>query len=270
VVSGIGNNQIYTYNGEVYKRPSYADAEMGFWAASIAAGALKALLPSFSNPFLKQMQTEHGNNYLYKDVFEKAVDMSGLKEKGLKIVNLQFSPAETMINPSEISHYDVKAGLNAFFAPSAKQIVLNQNKASISGFHELGHAMNNMSGKLGKVLQKMRGPGYWVAGLMGIVALFGRTKPKGAKRNAWDWIQDNCHWIAAVGMLPTVAEEALASYKGVKAAKAAGLADNLVKNLKKFYGKALLSYAGYAAVTGLSVYAVSKITEMFTRPRKIN
>ena len=105
---------------------------------------------------------------------------------------------------------------------------------------------------------------------MGTVALFTRPKPKDAPRNTWDWVQDNCTAIAVAGMLPTVAEEALASYKGVKAAKQAGLADKLVKNLRKFYGKALLSYLGHAAVTGLSVYAMSKIMETFTRPKKIN
>jgi hypothetical protein len=72
-----------------------------------------------------------------------------------------------------------------------------------------------------------------------------------------------------MGMLPTVAEEALASYKGIKMAKQGGLSNKLVKNLKKFYGKALLSYAGYALVTGLSVFAASKITEILTRPKKI-
>ena len=70
-------------------------------------------------------------------------------------------------------------------------------------------------------------------------------------------------------MLPTVAEEALASHKGIKLAKQAGLSEPLVKNLRKFYGKALLSYAGYAVLTGISVFAMSKITELFTRPKKV-
>ena len=70
-------------------------------------------------------------------------------------------------------------------------------------------------------------------------------------------------------MLPTVAEEALASRNGIKLAKQSGLSDGLLKNLKKFYGKALLSYVGYAVLTGLSVFATSKITEKFTRPKKV-
>ena len=126
-----------------------------------------------------------------------------------------------------------------------------------------------MTGKVGKFLQKLRGPGYWLAGVMGSVALFTRPKPKDAPRTTMDWVQDNCHWLAVAGMVPTVAEEALASYKGVQMAQKAGLPENIVKNLKKFYGKALLSYAGYAAITGVSVYAMNKIMDTFTRPKKI-
>ena len=120
-----------------------------------------------------------------------------------------------------------------------------------------------------KFLQKLRKPGYAIAGLMGTVAVLSRNKPKGEDRNVKDFVQDNCGKIAFIAMLPTVAEETLASYKGVKLAQEAGLSDKLVKNLKKFYGKALLSYAGYALLTGFATYVASKITEIFTRPQKV-
>jgi hypothetical protein len=108
-----------------------------------------------------------------------------------------------------------------------------------------------------------------LSGLMASVALFTRNKPDDAKKDFKDFIQDNCGKIAFIGMLPTVVEETLASYKGIELAKKSGLAKPQVQNLKKFYGKALLSYIGYALVTGVSVFLASKITEMFTRPKKI-
>ena len=260
----------YYYNGNVYERRTHNEAKAAVVLAMLTTGLLYKALPSFSNPFLKQMNKEHANNGLYKDAFVKAVNDSGLKEKGLKILHLDFSASDAILPRESIKNFDVKQGVNAFFSPKTKEIVLNLNKATITGFHELGHAMNNLSGKFGKILQKMRGPGYWIAGLMGTVALFTRPKPKNAPRDGMDWVQDNCALIATAGMLPTVAEEALASYKGVQAAKKAGLAENLVKNLKKFYGKALLSYVGYAAITGLSIFAMSKIMEIFTRPKKLD
>lgn len=262
-------DNVYSYNGSVYERRSNFDAQAGFILATAASALLYKLLPSFSNPFLKQMKNEHSNNYLYRGAFIDAVNLSGLKDKGLKIRHMDLSPIESALPPKQVANFEVKSGLNAFFSPFTKEIYLNLNKSTIAGFHELGHAMNNMSGFAGKCLQKMRVPGYWVAGVMGTLALFSRRKPEDAPKDAFDKIQDNCALIAVAGMVPTVAEEAMASTKGIKLAKQAGLGQDLVKNLKKFYGKALLSYAGYAAITGLSVFAVSKITETFTRPKKL-
>jgi hypothetical protein len=230
---------------------------MGYWLATAATALVYKALPSFSNPFLKQMPKEHANNHLYKDAFIKSINLSGLKEKGLALIS------ET--NPAT----DIGKGMNACFIPSTKQIKLNLEKASISGFHELGHAMNSMKGGLGKVLQKLRGPGMWFSGVMASIALLTRTKPKDEKRDLKDWLQDNCGKLAFIGMLPTVAEEALASYKGVKIAKLSGLAKPQIQNLKKFYGKAWLSYAGYALVAGVSAFLSGKIMEKFTRPKRV-
>lgn len=259
----------YNYNGNTYRRRTRTEAEIGTVVASVATAIMYGVLPSFSNPFINQIKKEHSNNHLYKDSFFRAVEKSGLKEKGLKICHYDFLPSDATIPKEQIQFYDVKQGLNAFFNPETKEIALNTNKASITGFHELGHAMNNMSGKFGKILQKLRKPGYTLAGIMGTIAIINRTKPKEAPKNLLDKIQDNCAWIAVVGMLPTVMEEALASHNGIKMAKTVGLSEPLVKNLKKFYGKALLSYIGYAAVTGLSVYVLNKITDFFTRPQKV-
>ncbi len=271
VVEGVGNT--YTYNGNQYRSRTKNDARAGFIMASLASGIIMSVLPSFSNPFLKQMKKEHQNNHLYKDAFYKSVEVSGLQDKGLAIVDTQFrnSMEERLFNSGkDVVDGQIKAGLNACYIPDLKVIKLNTEKATISGFHELGHAMNNLKGKFGKILQKCRVPGYTIAGLMGTVALFSRPKPKEAKRNLEDVILDNCGLIAFAGMMPTVAEEALASHNGIQLAKQSGLAEPLVKNLKKFYGKALLSYVGYAVLTGLSVFAASKITQVFTRPEKLN
>ena len=253
----IDNNYYKPNNGYYYQPRSRESAELGWVLATVASGLVYKALPSFSNPFLRQMTKEHANNHVYKDAFLKSIELSGLKEKGLRLANCIDSAT------------DIGRGLNACYIPKNKQVVLNLEKATISGFHELGHAMNHLKSKTGKFLQKLRGPGYAIAGLMGSVALFARSKPKEADRDFLDIIQDNCGKIAFAAMLPTVAEESLASYKGIKLAKQAGLSEAAIKNLKKFYGKALLSYVGYAVVTGLSVFAASKIMEKFTRPKKI-
>ncbi len=270
MVSSTSNT--YVYNGTKYRQRSEQEAQLGYLAATVASGLVMAALPSFSNPFLKQMKKEHGNNELYKDAFIKSIEISKLENEGLRLVNTTFkdlNEQKLYEAGKKIADGDIKAGLNACYIPDAKIIKLNANKATISGYHELGHAMNHLKSRFGRILQKLRVPGYTIAGLMGTLALFSRPKPKEAKRNIEDFILDNCGTIAFISMLPTVAEEALASHNGIKLAKQAGLSDNLVKNLRKFYGKALLSYVGYAVLTGISVYTMSKITQLFTRPQKI-
>ena len=224
------------YNQPRYRQRTQAEAEIGFWAASIATGLLYKALPSFSNPFLSQMAKEHSNNYLYKDVFEKSVKNSGLEARGLKLLDTQLSAMDVYKLENGMSdiieHLDIKRGFNACYVPDAKTVMLNADKATISGFHELGHAMNHLNSKFGRFLQKLRKPGYVVAGLMGTVALLSRNKPKGENRNFKDFIQDNCGKIAFLSLMPTVIEEAMASHKGIKLAKENGLSQALVKNLK--------------------------------------
>ena len=61
----------------------------------------------------------------------------------------------------------------------------------------------------------------------------------------------------------------MASYKGVKLARKTGLAEPLIKNMKKLYGKALLTYIGQAVATGLAIGTASKIMDYYSRPKKI-
>lgn len=244
------NNQ----HGYYYQQKDPRLKDLGVFLALGANALIYKALPSFSNPFLKQIQKEHSQNYIYKDFFEKAVNESGLD---VKIINNE--------NPAT----DVGKGLNAYFTPSQKTITLNKNKASIAGFHELGHAMNAMNKGFGRVMSKLRRPGEIFASLIAILALTSKNKAKDDKRNLIDVIQDNCGKLAFLGMMPVVIEEGMASYKGIKAAEEAGLKEPHVKNLRKFYGKALLSYFGYALLAGFAAFTVSKIMDIFTRPKKI-
>ena len=56
------------YNQPRYRQRTQAEAEIGFWAASIASGLIYKALPSFSNPFLNQMGKEHSNNYINNNI----------------------------------------------------------------------------------------------------------------------------------------------------------------------------------------------------------
>lgn len=250
----------YSYNGNQYVPRSEGSGMSGFVLASMVSSAIMGTLPAFGRPFEKQLVKEQLQNHLYKDAFEKSVDAAGLSEKGVKII-----PAQKIKAGSK----DIVAGLNACYVPASRQILINTDKISVAGFHEVGHAMNHITGKFGKVLQKLRGPGYALAGLMGTIAFFSRPKPKDAPKTSGDFIKDNCGKIAFLGWMPTVIEEGMASYKGIKLARKTGLSEPLIKNMKKLLAKAWLTYAGRAAATGLAVGAASMIMDKFTRPKKI-
>lgn len=248
------------YNGQEYQKRAPLTQAEGFVLASAISSAILSPLAYIGKPFVKQLAKEEPNNYIYRDAFEKALDISELSEKGVRIV-----PAQNMIGFN-----DYKTGRNACFIPKTKEVLINTDKISIAGFHELGHALNALKSKYGvKYLAKMRGPGYVIAGIMEYFAIFSRTKPKGAPRNVTDIIEDNCGKIAFISMLPVVAEEAIASHRGLKLAKQAGLEKTFIDSMKKLYTKALATYGGRAVLGGLAVYASRKVMDHFTRPKPV-
>lgn len=255
------DNAFY-YNGNYYVPKGEAAGLNGYLAASMVSGAIMSTLPLFSKPFKNQLKKEAFNNHLYRDAFEKALKVSGLDKHGVRIVPVQLTDGVGILP-------DIMAGKNACYIPATRQIHINTNKISIAGFHEAGHAVNDIVGKTGKVLSKLRWPGRSFAGLMGTVALFGRRKPKDAPRDSFDVVKDNCGKLAFLAMLPTVFEEGLASHNGIKIAKKTGLSKPLVDNMKKLYKKTLLTYIGHAVLTGLAVGAASMVMDKFTRPKKI-
>ena len=249
----------YYYNGNQYIPSSSGDSNKGFLVASAVSSAIMGTLPLFSKPFEHQLAKEHTQNHLYKNAFLNSLKISGLDKKGVKIIPMELSRIAD----------DYALGKNAAYFPKEKLVKINTDKISIAGFHELGHAMNDINGKMGKFLSKLRWPGRIIAGWMGTIALFSRPKPKDAPKNGFDFVKDNCGKIAFACMLPTVFEEGMASYKGLKLAKKTGLAEPLIKNMKKLYKKALLTYIGHATATGFAVGAASMIMDKFTRPKKV-
>lgn len=249
-----------SYNGNEYLRRSPLSEYEGFMLASAVSGAILSPLVYAGKPFLNQLKKEEINNNSYKSCLDKALHESNLYDKGVRITPAQYS----------LVNNDCKLGRNACFIPKTKEVLINTEKISSAGFHELGHAMNALKSKFGvKYLAKMRAPGYAIAGLMEYFAIFSRTKPKGAPRSFTDVVEDNCGKIAFLAMLPVVIEEAIASHRGIKLARQVGLAEPLIKNLEKLYSKALLTYGGRAVLGGIAVWASRKIMDYFTRPKLI-
>lgn len=231
----------------------------------------------------------------YKQAADKAFKLSGLADKGVKYVGA--SPAnsklidealekaipkwvkrvpksyEKIMKKLNSTKQAVINGKNAFYIPKTKTIFVNKSKASYMAFHEMGHALNHNTSGLGKILTKMRQPGRIFAIAAFAIGLLKRKKVEGEKpEGVFDkittFVKDNCGKLAFLGLLPTVAEETLASIKGAKLAKGL-LSPEAYKTMNKFLVKAGLTYAGAAVGIGAAAFIASKIRDLIASPHEV-
>lgn len=108
----------------------------------------------------------------------------------------------------------VARGENAFFTKEFNLAVAPKSKPSLI-LHELGHAINSTKGKFVKFLQNSRkyAPYAPTALLLLSTAI---PKQDGEKQN---FIQRNAGILGFAAFLPTIIEEGMASFRGIKSAK---------------------------------------------------
>jgi len=214
-----------------------------------------------------------------KKTFQATIDQfKVLGARGEKIADKLL-----MANPA----YGAMKGKNAAYVFNMSTAIV-PDKMATAQFHELGHAMNANS-KWGKLLLNLR-KDYtpnalkisgikipFVRAAMGFVissiALVGIFKNKKAEGEQavgfWDktttFIKNNVGKLTFITMLPLVAEEALASFKGEKAVKGLINAD-LFKKVKLSNRLGLATYAVIAAFAGLGAMCATKIRDKIAQP----
>lgn len=208
-----------------------------------------------------------------KAVAETIIKNEGLADKGVKL----FISNKT---PESVAHLDelfknekpkgyvnkmkemFKNGLNACFYPKAKTVIINDEIAHSSVFHELGHAKDFTSKNIfmkaltkGRCLTPMNVS--VVAPIALAVAMFhnvDRSKPqdkKGKVEKTLDFISNNAGKLTLASYAPMLAEEGIASARGIKMAKKY-LNPKQISMLKGSYKKAFSTYATVALlVSGL-------------------
>jgi hypothetical protein len=105
------------------------------------------------------------------------------------------------------------------------------------------------------------------------VAIFKRKKvegeqTKGTVDKATTFIKNHATGLAALGTVPLLAEEGLASIKGAKLAKEIISPENY-KLLNKLNGKAWLTYATFAGGTILATYVAGKVRDAIAKPKQV-
>ena len=134
------------------------------------------------------------------------------------------------------SFEEVAKGRNAFFTDQAKLAVAPSSKPSLI-LHELGHAINAKK-PVTKLLQNSRRyAGYAPMALLLANDILGQSND--GKKN---FIEKNAGVLGFCAFLPTIIEEGLASFRGIKAAKKTLKNPAGLKILKKNYLVALGTY----------------------------
>ena len=165
-----------------------------------------------------------------------------------------------------------KQGKNACFYPDKNLILLSKNHTDLelSAFHEMGHAKNYHFRFASKLLQSQRTLTLFVP-LISLYALFSKKSTKKKentnKERVKTWVQNHAGILATSCFIPTILEEAIASFKGTKIAKEF-LPKNLYKNTVIGYIFALSSYICCALFTGLGLQAGLKVRDSILEAKK--
>lgn len=149
----------------------------------------------------------------------------------------------------------VARGANAFYADGLKLAVAPKSKPSLI-LHELGHAITAHKGKFLKFLQKSR---IYAASVPTALIMLNGLTPK--RQGEETFIEKHAGKIGFCAFLPTIIEEGLASWRGIRAAeKIKKTVSNLdLKPLKRNYAFAWMTYA--ISGLGLGIAAKQAILE---------
>ena len=221
----------------------------------VTAGLLQAFAM-----FLQKASQWCGNKLMQGKEFTSAANIHKTAQNMVK--NNKLNVTVDFIDSKNINNYGeglrealkpVARGENAFYTDQLKLAVAPKSKPSLI-LHELGHAINAHKGKFLRFLQKSRG--YAAAVPTALLLLNGLFRRDDNKPN---FVEKNAGIIGFAAFLPTIAEEGLASIRGVKAARQTlGKSVNLAP-LKRNYFFAWLTYV--IAGIGLGVAAKQSMLE---------
>lgn len=178
-----------------------------------------------------------------KEVAQKVLEDSGLKSKGVKLHFLDGSKEsedclreslEKNIPKNSLLYRRIKnnyfnifnEGGNAVFLPGTNEIFVSSEGIHDMVYHELGHAMNINNGATTRLLQKCRNIAPFGVSVIAPLALLtavlhktDKTKPnsqKDIKEKSLDFVSNHPAGLTLASYLPILAEEGLASIRGLK------------------------------------------------------
>lgn len=176
----------------------------GLAATTVNTPLKKNFTKPFSQQFLKAIERiPRADLDTYKVAFNNAFQYSKLGTRGITITDLSTLSeanaevtlkllAEKML-PKRVNKLPgnnkkvvnklvkqletIRKGKNACFAPNTKTIALNSDKMAVAAFHEMGHALNQQSSGVIKIIKNLKG----LRGLTPLILLTAAFKNKKAE-----------------------------------------------------------------------------------------
>ncbi len=215
-------------------------------------------------PFNQQEQeellkkiTEHLKNNEYKKAWQEYKTIfRGKPINPATVSNKIFKSDKPTIKLTEKLKV-VSKGKNAFCSPLTKDIMINMDNLGGASFHEMGHALNASGSKALKALVFGRHITKFFVPVILAVGLFKSKKKEGQEPNGiidkmTTFIKNNAGKLTFAALIPTLAEEGLASIRGAQIAKKV-LDPKLLKKVNKYNFLAWTTYIASALVAAAAV-----------------
>lgn len=202
----------------------------------------------------KKTTTEE--NIKAKRALEDILNQPRFKEKNIKII-YPNSPEVKKIRIRMTKIVQIEKGKNAGYIPIINKIIMPpDNKLSIAGFHEIGHAMNHNS-KIGKIITLGKLIRTFAPIPLIAIACFKKEKNDN-KPKTTSFIKNNIgKLIFATRIIPMI-DEALASIKGYNLASKNHLNKELLKKVKNSYIAAFMTYATVTLIYSIGAQVIVK------------
>jgi len=281
------NTIIKTNNGRCYKKPGYTATIAGIAAAGAAGYAVDfASIQAdnhITNKISKAAQSANADEIrkglqeaLKKSGLNGKVKLNELNEKSITIFD--FIAVKNKRLPKKLKKQmtvteAIKNGKYATFNYETNEISINTKKLGAAGFHEIGHAINCNKSKFWKIIQKSGKPLKVLPALFIAVALLKRKKAEGEEtKGLFDkvtiFIKNNAGKLSAAALLPSIAEELMATKRGNALAKQILTPENF-KKVAKVNKWGAISYIAIAALTGGAAYLCNKVKDAVASPKEI-
>lgn len=280
-----------------YKNPSTWASIGGFAAGIVAQNIVGGVSLPIAGKIVDRMkQISDLPDDEFKQVetaIDKALNDTGLSKNGVTIkkvptveVKSYMDKCLALADPIE----STKQGNNSYYSKNtegtlfdkfkkllpkekaealkSKTIYRPEKNLSLLIFHEMGHAANEHFSKIGRLLQKIRGPLMKLAPITILLIGLLKTKkapdekPKKTTDKVNTFIKNNAGKLTFLALTPMLIEEAMASIKGYSFAKEAGLSKDLLAKVAKTNNIAYFgSYFASAVLGSLGIALAIKVKD---------